>query len=319
MANVPLKVIAPVLGPVAGADDDPLLREEIPSLRKAAWRQFRRHKPALAGSAVFVILVVVTLIGPLVYRVPAEAINFANALKSPSLAYPFGTDDLGRDLLARTLLGGRVSMAVGVTAMLISIIVGTLVGALAGFFGEFLDNVLMRITDLFLALPQLPLLLLVVYLFRDPLKASFGAVVGIFVLVVVVIGGLNWMPVARLVRASFLSVKDKEFVYASRALGSGNARIIGYHILPNVISPIVVAATLAVGAAIITESALSFLGLGFPPDLPTWGRLLYDAQNFLDIAPHMAIFPGLLIFLTVVSVNFIGDGVRDALDPRKMH
>lgn len=317
MANIPTKVALPLFAPVEVVTEDPLLLEEIPTLRKVAWRQFRRHKPALVGSAVFLLLVVVTLIGPLIYRVPSDAIDFASALKNPSFVHPFGTDDLGRDLLARTLLGGRVSMAVGVTAMLISIFLGTLVGALAGFFGEFLDNVLMRITDLFLALPQLPLLLLVVYLFRDPIKASFGPVVGIFILVVVVIGGLGWMPVARLVRASFLSVRDKEFVVASRALGSGNARIIALHILPNVISPIVVAATLAVGAAIITESALSFLGLGFPPDLPTWGRLLYDAQNFLDIAAYWAIFPGMLIFLAVISVNFIGDGVRDALDPRK--
>lgn len=317
MANVPTKAAVPVFTPVAASDDDPLLKAEIPSLRKAAWRQFRRHKPALAGSAVFLTLVVVTVVGPIVYRIPDAAINFANALQSPSLAHPLGTDDLGRDLLARVLLGGRVSMAVGVAAMLISIFVGTLVGAVAGFFGELVDNALMRVTDLFLALPQLPLLLLVTYLFRDPVKAVFGPVVGIFVLVVVVIGGLGWMPVARLVRASFLSVRDKEFVIASRALGSSNGRIIVLHVLPNVISPIVVAATLAVGAAIITESALSFLGLGFPPDLPTWGRLLYDAQNFLDIAPYWALFPGLLIFLAVISVNFIGDGVRDALDPRK--
>jgi len=317
MANVQLKVLAPVVAPVSATDDDPLLREEIPSLRKAAWRQFRRHKPALAGSAVFLLLVLVTVIGPLIYRVPDAAIDFGSALQTPSLAHPFGTDDLGRDLLARTLLGGRVSMAVGVTAMLLAIILGTLVGALSGFFGEFLDNLLMRVTDLFLSLPSLPLLLLLVYLFRDPLKAAFGPVIGIFILVVAVIGGLTWMPVARLVRASFLSVREKEFVIASRALGSGNGRIIAMHILPNVMSPIIVAATLAVGAAIITESALSFLGLGFPPDLPTWGRLLYDAQNFLDIAPYWAIFPGLLIFLAVISINFVGDGVRDALDPRK--
>jgi peptide/nickel transport system permease protein len=316
MAKARTGVIAPVSVPV-GSDDELFLKEEVPSLRKAAWRQFRRHRPAVAGSIVFLVLVVITLVGPFIYRIPLEAIDFNHTLSGPSLLHPFGTDDLGRDLLARTLLGGRVSMAVGVTAMFISITLGTLVGALAGFFGEFLDNALMRVTDLFLALPQLPLLLLVVYLFRDPLKAAFGPVLGIFILVVVVIGGLNWMPVARLVRASFLSVRDKEFVVASRALGSSDSRIIVLHILPNVISPIVVAATLAVGSAIITESALSFLGLGFPPDLPTWGRLLYDAQNFLDIAPFWAIFPGLLIFLAVISVNFIGDGIRDALDPRK--
>jgi peptide/nickel transport system permease protein len=298
--------------------DEPLLAEEIPSLGKIAWRQFRRHKPALIGTAVFLLLLLATLAGPLVYRVPVDAIDFSQALHGPSLIHPFGTDDLGHDLLARVLIGGRVSMAVGVVAMLLSITVGTLVGAIAGFFGELADSAMMRLTDLFLALPQLPLLLLVVYLFRDPLKAAFGPVVGIFILIVAVIGGLNWMPVARLVRASFLTTKEREFVQASRALGASNVRIISWHILPNVISPIVVAATLAVGAAIITESALSFLGLGFPPDLPTWGRLLYDAQNYLDIAPYWAIAPGFLIFATVVSINFIGDGIRDALDPRRL-
>jgi peptide/nickel transport system permease protein len=319
MADLPLvRVTQRTEAARASSDDEILFPEEILSLRQAAWRQFRRHKPALAGTTVFAVLLAATVLGPFIYRVPLDTIDFSFALNAPSLAHPFGTDDLGRDLLARVLLGGRVSMAVGVTAMLLSITMGTLVGAIAGFYGELADNAMMRLTDLFLALPQLPLLLLVVYLFRDPLKASFGPVVGIFVLVVVVIGGLNWMPVARLVRASFLTVREKEFVQASRALGANNRRVIGLHILPNVISPIVVAATLSVGSAIITESALSFLGLGFPPDLPTWGRLLYDAQNFLDIAPYWAIFPGLLIFLTVVSINFIGDGVRDALDPRKL-
>ncbi len=317
MADVPLKLAGEVRGPALTADDELFLSSEIPSWRKLAWRQFRRHRPAVIGSVVFLTLLVATLVGPVLDRTPLDAIDFSVALQVPSPSHPFGTDDLGRDLLARSLFGGRISMAVGVTAMLVSIVIGTLVGAVAGFFGEVADTLLMRLTDLFLALPQLPLLLLVVYLFRDPLKASFGPVLGIFVLVVAVIGGLDWMPVARLVRASFLSVKEKEFVQASRALGASSLRIIGIHILPNVISPIVVAATLAIGAAIITESALSFLGLGFPPDLPTWGRLLYDAQNFLDIAPYWAVFPGLLIFLTVVSINFIGDGIRDALDPRK--
>lgn len=302
--------------------DEPDLDARHYSLKRAAWRQFRRHHLAMAGLFVFLALLFGTLLGPLLYRMPMNAISFGGGfqgtgLQGPSLAHPFGTDDLGRDVLARCLFGGRVSMAVGVTAMLIGIIVGTVVGAVSGFFGGLADVLLMRLTDVFLALPQLPLLLLVVYLFRDPLKAAFGLVLGIFLLIVAVIGLLNWMPVARLVRASFLSVKEKEFIQASRALGSGNSRIMFLHILPNVISPVIVAATLAVGSAIITESALSFLGLGFPPDVPTWGRLLYDAQNYLDIAPYLAIFPGLLIFLAVISINYIGDGIRDAIDPRK--
>ncbi len=175
----------------------------------------------------------------------------------------------------------------------------------------------MRLTDLFLALPALPLLLLTTYLFRDPLRRTFGPELGIFLLVVGVIGALTWMALARLVRASFLSLKHREFVEAARCLGAGGSRIVVRHILPNSLGPIIVAATIAVGAAIITESALSFLGLGFPPDTPTWGRLLYDAQNYLDLAPYWAIFPGLLIFLTVLSINYVGDGLRDALDPRR--
>jgi peptide/nickel transport system permease protein len=298
-------------------DVDTLLDIPIRTPRSAAWHQFRQHYLAMAGTVIFLALLIATLVGPLVYRVPIDNMNFSESLKGPSLEHPFGTDDEGRDLLARAMYGGRISMAVGVTAMLIAITLGTLIGAFAGFYGGLTDILLMRLTDTFLALPQLPLLLLTVYLFRDPLRAVFGPIVGIFLLVVGVIGMLNWMPVARLVRAAFLSVKEKEFVIAAIAIGSSNRRIIFLHILPSVLSPIIVAATLAVGAAIITESALSFLGLGFPPDLPTWGRMLYDAQNFLDIAPHWAIFPGLLIFLAVISINYIGDGIRDALDPRK--
>src|SRR5947209_16801860 len=270
MADVPLKIVVPARRTTVTLEDDPLLREEIPSLRKVAWRQFRRHKPALAGSAVFLLLVVVTLFGPLVYHASESTINFGQALQYPSLAHPFGTDDLGRDLLARALLGGRVSMAVGMVAVLIAITLGTFIGAVAGFFGGRIDNALMRVTDLFLALPALPLLLMVTYLFRDPLKKVLGPEVGIFLLIVGVIGALNWMPLARLVRASFLSIKQKEFVEAARCTGASNRRLMMTHILPNTLSAVIVAATVGVGAAVITESALSFLGLGFPPDMPTW-------------------------------------------------
>jgi peptide/nickel transport system permease protein len=271
----------------------------------------------MLGVGVFTLLLLSTLIGPFVYRTPTDAIDYSQGLMAPSAAHPFGTDDLGRDLLARALIGGRVSMAVGVVAVLIAITLGTLIGSLSGFFGGRVDTVLMRLTDLFLALPQLPLLLMVTYLFRDPLRRAFGPEVGIFLLIVGVIGVLNWMPLARLVRASFLSIKQKEFVEAARCVGATNGRLMTVHILPNTLSAVIVAATVGVGQAIITESALSFLGLGFPPDVPTWGRLLYDAQNFLDLAPHWAIFPGLLIFLIVLSINYVGDGMRDALDPRK--
>lgn len=293
------------------------LRRPTRSLWSDAFRQFRRHRLAMFGVICFALLLVSTLVGPVLYRTSADSIDYSQGLLGPSIQHPFGTDDLGRDLLARALLGGRVSMAVGVVAVLIAITLGTLVGAVAGFFGGGIDNVLMRLTDLFLALPVLPLLLMVTYLFRDPMKKAFGPEIGVFLLIVGVIGALNWMPLARLVRASFLSIKQKEFVEAARCVGASNRRIMANHILPNTLSAVIVAATVGVGAAIITESALSFLGLGFPPDMPTWGRLLYDAQNFLDLAPHWAVFPGLLIFLTVLSINYIGDGLRDALDPRK--
>ncbi len=296
---------------------DEALRRPARSLWSDAWRQFRRHRLAMLGVVVFSILLVATLVGPLVYRVSSDAIDYSQGLLGPSLQHPFGTDDLGRDLLARVLLGGRVSMAVGVVAVLIAITLGTTVGAVAGFFGGQTDSLLMRVTDVFLALPALPLLLMVTYLFRDPLKRVFGPELGIFLLIVAVIGALNWMPLARLVRAGFLSIKQKEFVEAARCVGASNRRLMANHILPNTLSAVIVAATVGVGQAIITESALSFLGLGFPPDMPTWGRLLYDAQNFLDLGPHWAIFPGLMIFLIVLSINYIGDGLRDALDPRK--
>ncbi len=183
--------------------------------------------------------------------------------------------------------------------------------------GGYSSNPLMRLTDLFLSLPVLPLLLVLIYLFRDALQHTIGPEAGIFIMIVGVIGILNWMPTARLVRASFLSLKQKEFVEAARCVGAKDGRIIFRHILPNVLSPVLVAATIGVGGAILTESTLSFLGLGFPPDTPTWGRLLYDAQNYIDIAPHWPIFPGLCIFVIVLSINFIGDGLRDALDPRR--
>ncbi len=214
------------------------------------------------------------------------------------------------------IYGGRISLAVGLAAMMVSVIVGTLIGALAGMSRGALGHFMMWLTDLFLSLPQLPLLLLLIYLFRDGLKAVFGPEGGIFILIVLVIGGLRWMPVARLVRAQFLSLREKEFVEAARALGASPARQMIRHILPNAVGPVIIAGTIDVAAAIIAESTLSFLGLGFPPDVPTWGRLLYDAKDYLDIAAHWALFPGGAIFIAVVAINFIGDGLRDALDAR---
>ena len=288
------------------------------SLWKETGRRFRRHRLAMVGSVILLGLVIAVLVGPLVWRLPINDIDFKAKLKGPSWSHPLGTDDLGQDLLARMLYGGRISLAVGIAAMLIAITIGTAVGAISGFAGGAVDHVLMRITDMFLALPGLPLLLLIVYLFRDALRKMFGPEAGIFVLIVAVIGGLRWMQVARLVRAQFLSLREKEFVESARSLGARPFRQVVRHILPNSMGPVIVAGTIDVAAAIIAESTLSFLGLGFPPDIPTWGRILFDAKDNLDFAPHWAIFPGTAIFLTVLSINYIGDGLRDAFDPRKV-
>jgi peptide/nickel transport system permease protein len=264
----------------------------------------------------FIILAV--LLGPWIWRVPINEIDFTARMQGPSWAHPLGTDDLGQDLLARMLYGGRISLAVGLAAMVIAITVGVVVGAVAGMSKGPVDVFLMWLTDLFLSLPQLPLLLLIFYLFNDTLKKWVGTEMGVFILVVAVIGGLRWMPVARLVRAQFLSLREKEFVEAARALGASPWRQVTVHILPNAMGPVIVAATIDVAAAIIAESTLSFLGLGFPPDIPTWGRILFDAKDNMDVAPHWALFPGLLIFITVLTINYIGDGLRDAYDPRRV-
>jgi peptide/nickel transport system permease protein len=288
------------------------------SLWQETGRRFRRHRLAMVGAVILLALVVAVLLGPLVWRVPINDIDFKAKLKGPSWSHPLGTDDLGQDLLARMLYGGRISLAVGIAAMLIAISIGTAIGAISGFAGGAVDHTLMRITDMFLALPGLPLLLLIVYLFRDSLRKTFGPELGIFILIVAVIGGLRWMQVARLVRAQFLSLREKEFVESARSLGARPFRQVVRHILPNSMGPVIVAGTIDVAAAIIAESTLSFLGLGFPPDIPTWGRILFDAKDNLDFAPHWAMFPGTAIFLTVLSINYIGDGLRDAFDPRKV-
>ena len=304
-------------GTVASGVRSPAGRKPT-SLWLEALNRFRKHRLAMLGAVVLLTMVAAVAAGPFVYRVPIDEIDFKAKLRGPSRAHPLGTDDLGQDLLARMLYGGRISLAVGITAMIIALTIGVSVGAAAGHFGGAMDHTLMRITDLFISLPQLPLLLLVVYLFRESLKKMLGAEAGIFILIVAVIGGLRWMPVARLVRAQFLSLREKEFVEAARSLGAPPFRQVVRHILPNALGPVIVAGTIDVAAAIIIESSLSFLGLGFPPDIPTWGRILFDAKDNLDFAPHWAIFPGTAIFLTVLSINYIGDGLRDALDPRKV-
>jgi peptide/nickel transport system permease protein len=288
------------------------------SLGREAWRRFRRHRLALVSAGVLSTMVLVLLLGPLVWRVPINAIDFAAQLHGPSFAHPLGTDDLGQDLLARMIYGGRISMSVGIAAMLMAVIVGVVVGAVAGTARGSIDMALMWLCDLFLSLPQLPVLLLIIYLFQASLRKFAGQQIGTFVLIVAVIGGFRWMSIARLVRAQFFSLREKEFVEAARALGASTLRQVVHHILPNAVGPVIVAGTIEVANAIILESTLSFLGLGFPPDIPSWGRILYDAKDYLDVAPHWALFAGGAIFLAVMTINYIGDGLRDALDPRRV-
>jgi peptide/nickel transport system permease protein len=283
----------------------------------AIWRQFRQHKGAVFGLCVLGFLVVFVLIGPLFWQAPelTTTQQILNKNKPPSWTHPMGTDQIGRDILERMMQAGRVSLAVGFAAMLIAIFVGTFIGVLAGYFKR-LDGPLMRLTDMFLALPLIPLLLVMVMLFRDKIAGIVGPEMGAFILIVFAIGITSWMQAARIVRGEVLALKEREYVLAARSIGAAPRRIIFRHILPNVISPVMVAATLGVAEAIITESVLSFLGLGFPPDFPTWGRLLYDGLQYMQLYPERVLWPGLAISLTVLAVNYIGDGLRDALDPR---
>ena len=299
----------------ATAGAAPVAARKHRSLWGDVWRQFRAHRGAMIGSVVFALILLTVILGPYVHTIDPQFLNIRARNQGMSWTHPFGTDNVGRDMLAQVMAGGRTSLAVGVAAMLLSLVLGTLVGVLAGYFRS-LDGILMRLTDLFLALPILPLLLVILLLFRDTLRASFGPEAGIFLLIVVVIGITSWMQTARIVRGEVLALKEREFVLAAKSIGTRERRIITRHLLPNVLSPIMVSATIGVANAIITESTLSFLGLGFPPDFPTWGRLLYDGKDFMTLNPARVIWPGLAISLTVLSVNFIGDGLRDALDPR---
>jgi peptide/nickel transport system permease protein len=279
------------------------------------WDQFRTHKGAMVGSLVFLLLVFAVFLGPYLWTISPTFIDIRARDSGPSLAHPLGTDQLGRDMLARILKGGQITIAVGLAAMLLSIFLGTLIGVLAGYFKR-LDGPLMRLTDLFLALPRLPLLLLMVLLFRETLVLAFGPETGIFILIVTAISVTSWMNTARIVRGDVLALKEREFVLASRSIGTPARRMVTRHILPNVMSPIMVSATLGIANAVITESALSFLGLGFPPDFPTWGRLLNDGMAYINLSPERVLWPALVLSALVLSVNYIGDGLRDALDPR---
>jgi peptide/nickel transport system permease protein len=292
------------------------------------WDQFRKHKGAVFGGGFIIFITLAVIFGPLIWQIEPTKLDIRNKDMRPIYtllwssdaravwAHPFGTDQLGRDILAQMIYGGRVSMAVGWSAMILALLIGTAVGVTAGYFKR-VDFILMRFTDLVLSLPILPLVLLAVTLFRQPLTSFFGSPeAGMFVLIVSVIALTSWMQTARIVRGDILALKEREFILAARSIGSKPSKIILRHLLPNVISPIMVSATLGLATAIITESALSFLGVGFPSDFPTWGKLLSDAVDRMQEYPERVLLPGILISMTVLSVNYLGDGLRDALDPR---
>jgi len=289
------------------------------SLSQLAWRRFRRHGPAIIGVVVLALLVLYALAGSLFFSERDANFNdTSQRLQAPSAVHPFGTDSIGRDVLARTIYGGQISLLIGLTAVVVETLLGILVGALAGYYGGLVDSILMRITEAMLNIPEIFLLIVMAKYFggKIPELDVFGRTFsGSVVVIVLIIGVTSWMYLARIVRAQFLSLKENEFVLAARATGTRNIDIIFRHILPNSVAPIVVSATLGVANAILAEAYISFLGLGVQPPTATWGNMLDGANSYLETAPWLWFFPGLLILLTVLSINFLGDGLRDALDP----
>ena len=272
---------------------------------RVVWRLFRHHYLALISACVLLLFVIVVALTPIIAPYEFDAIDTKNIRKPPSLTHLMGTDDLGRDLFTRVLYGGRISLMIGVVSAIVSTLIGALLGASAAFYGGLVDNIIMRVTDTAFAIPALPLLIVL----SSYVKSSLP-------MMVLIIGLLSWMPNARAVRGAVLSLKQQEFVTAARMTGVRNTQIILRHMLPNVIAPIIVGATLGVGNAILTETSLSFLGLGIQAPTPSWGNMLQDAQRTMATKPWLTLFPGLAILITVLCVNFIGDGLRDALDPR---
>jgi len=298
--------------------DVPNLSDELgpqETMARIVWKRFRQHPGALAGATVLGLLVLSIILVQFSPYDP-ELSDMVSRYQPPSWEHPFGTDALGRDLLTRVLYGSRISLAVGLLAVLITLLIGIPVGAVAGFFGGWLDNVLMRITDATLAFPSLLILIMLSAVMREiefPLIERNSALT-----IAIVIGILGWMTNARLVRASFLSIREMDFVTSARALGASNLKIMMGEILPNALGPVIVESTLGMAWAIMTESGLSFLGFGVRLPTPSWGNMLGDAQDKMTLYPWLAIFPGLMIFITIISINYIGDGLRDALDPYKV-
>lgn len=284
----------------------PQLVQKRRSQARIIYERFIRNKAALAGFIFLVLLFLFCFLGPLVtgHNQP-DIIHTSDATLPPSLQYPFGTDDVGRDQFARAMFGGQVSLLVGLSSMLVALCLGVTIGAFAGFYGGIVDNILMRITDVALAVPAYLLLFVLSASFSDGTPRSVIILISIF----------SWTIAARLVRGEFLALKEREYVMAARTIGAKGFRLMLRHILPNAAGPIIVNATLLIGANIIFESVLSYFGFGLHPPSASWGNMVYDGQGLYDVAPWLVFAPGLLIFLTVLSCNLVGDGLRDALDP----
>jgi peptide/nickel transport system permease protein len=270
-----------------------------------AWRRFKKHRVAIIGASVILLFIAVAIFAPFLTRYEFDQIDLYKRKAAPSFSHPLGTDELGHDVFTRLLYAGRISLMVGFTAAFTAAVLGTLVGGMAGFYGRWLDNVLMRVTDVMFSIPDLPVLIILA-------RYMGGSVLGI----VLVLSAFGWMGTARLVRGDMLRLRTQDFADAARALGASDTRILFRHLVPNALAPVLVAATLRVGGAILSEAGLSFLGIGIQPPTPSWGNMLQNAQDFIWTTPWLAVWPGAMIFLTVLSFNFLGDGLRDALDPR---
>jgi peptide/nickel transport system permease protein len=301
--------LEPEAAAVAAAAGVPAAAAAAMSQRQLAWRRFKRHKLAIASAIVLLVITLATILADVLSTHGFAELDLEALRQGPSLSHLMGTDTLGRDEFTRVLYGGRISLLVGTMVALSAGMIGTVIGSIAGYYGGWLDNILMRITDLFLAIPFLVILIIASRLFQGILPEPWD--------IILVLTLFFWMVEARIVRGLFLSLKEKEFVEAARSLGAKDRRIIFVHILPNAMGPIIVGVTLAVAAAILTESALSFLGFGVQPPTPSWGNMLSEHRNQITAAPWLLWFPGLMILITSLCVNFLGDGLRDALDPHQ--
>ncbi|MEK6598828.1 MAG: ABC transporter permease [Deltaproteobacteria bacterium] len=280
-------------------------QSEVRSLKYIFWRRFKKNRLAVFGGVIVFILFTVAILAPFIAPHGPDVIDVKHVLEPPSLQHPFGTDDLGRDILSRVIYGSRISLAVGFVAVGIATIAGIIFGALSGYYGRWTDTVIMRFVDIMLAIPTFFLILAVIAMLEP----------GIWN-IMIVIGLTSWMGVARLVRAEFLSLKEREFVLAARALGASDFRIIFRHILPNAMSPVLVSAVLGIAGAVLVESALSFLGIGVQPPTASWGNILTIGKDNIEIAWWISVFPGIAIFITVLAYNLLGEGIRDSIDPR---